>query len=289
MLSCSTEQSKAALRRGFTLIELLVVIAIIAILAAILFPVFARAREKARQTSCMSNLKQIGLGIIQYQQDYDERTMPYQLANDTPTWASYFDTGTSTHDMTKGLIYPYVKNGQIVDCPSAPEVAATTAQTPPVAYAYNAHYLSSAAFGGTGSVGGGINTSVIDRPAETILMTDGSRLVAGPAWSRPGYAFGPSSTQQRIHGRHSEMANVLWADGHVKAMRVSYPSIATFSGVTTKDRNLGSLSHPSYPYAGDRAIAGAATGCPGMADMATIFADAACRADYYFLPAKPTS
>ncbi|MFO8079838.1 MAG: prepilin-type N-terminal cleavage/methylation domain-containing protein, partial [Armatimonadota bacterium] len=73
-------------RRGFTLIELLVVIAIIAILAAILFPVFARAREKARQTSCLSNLKQLGLGMQMYAQDYDERfnLSQYQLPGSCP-------------------------------------------------------------------------------------------------------------------------------------------------------------------------------------------------------------
>ena len=89
-------------RRGFTLIELLVVIAIIAILAAILFPVFAKAREKARQSSCLSNLKQLGLGILSYAQDYDER-FPMALAGG-PTPPIY---------LFPELIDPYVKNAQI--------------------------------------------------------------------------------------------------------------------------------------------------------------------------------
>jgi prepilin-type N-terminal cleavage/methylation domain-containing protein len=88
--------------QGFTLIELLVVIAIIAILAAILFPVFAQAREKARQTTCISNLKQIGLGIAQYVQDYDEM-YPYDHYAPSPT----FDVNWF------GAIYPYVKNGNL--------------------------------------------------------------------------------------------------------------------------------------------------------------------------------
>src|ERR1700743_3800079 len=88
---------------GFTLIELLVVIAIIAILAAILFPVFAKAREKARQTACLSNCKQMSLGIQQYTQDYDE-TLP---------WAQQAVGGAWNL-----LIYPYVKNDQVFQCPS---------------------------------------------------------------------------------------------------------------------------------------------------------------------------
>ncbi len=92
-------------RRGFTLIELLVVIAIIAILAAILFPVFARAREKARQTSCLSDHKQIALGVLMYAQDYDEML---------PT--RYYNNGTGYQ--WSNVVLPYVKNWDIFTCPS---------------------------------------------------------------------------------------------------------------------------------------------------------------------------
>jgi prepilin-type N-terminal cleavage/methylation domain-containing protein len=91
---------------GFTLIELLVVISIIGLLAAILFPVFARARENARRTSCASNLKQIGLGLMQYVQDYDG-TYPYLVA----------DTSDVTHTRWMDVVQPYVKSAQLFNCP----------------------------------------------------------------------------------------------------------------------------------------------------------------------------
>jgi len=94
-------------RRGFTLIELLVVIAIIAILAAILFPVFARARENARKSTCQSNLKQIGLASMQYTQDYDEILMPLGCQYVAGVWTTW-----------PTVIQPYLKNSRVVICPS---------------------------------------------------------------------------------------------------------------------------------------------------------------------------
>ncbi|RYZ84631.1 MAG: DUF1559 domain-containing protein, partial [Proteobacteria bacterium] len=105
-------QTKA---QGFTLIELLVVIAIIAILAAILFPVFGRARENARRSSCQSNEKQIGLGIMQYTQDYDERMPPRRAGSDVQGW--------------RRIIFPYVKSTQIFACPSNTSNSNLTSET----------------------------------------------------------------------------------------------------------------------------------------------------------------
>src|SRR6476620_7454406 len=100
-------------KSAFTLIELLVVIAIIAILAAILFPVFARARENARRASCQSNLKQVGLGLLQYSQDYDEKLVRC-------SYGTGFGDGASQFDKWKWMdaVQPYVKSTQVFDCSS---------------------------------------------------------------------------------------------------------------------------------------------------------------------------
>jgi prepilin-type N-terminal cleavage/methylation domain-containing protein/prepilin-type processing-associated H-X9-DG protein len=114
--------SMARCRAAFTLIELLVVIAIIAILAAILFPVFAKAREKARQSACLSNLKQIGTGIMMYSQDYDETLCPQETGI----------CGTTSSYGWADIILPYVKNVGVFNCPSSSvQMTQNMAQTPP--------------------------------------------------------------------------------------------------------------------------------------------------------------
>ena len=155
--------------RGFTLIELLVVIAIIAILAAILFPVFARAREKARQTSCLSNVKQLALGVLMYAQDYDE-AFPMNYNDDVPNarWRHWHDQ-----------IEPYLKSTQLLACPSHPAAISYMAS----------NYVIQGSHGNVNT-----NMGAITHPAETIMLCDTHPYRAN-AWcgypqTRANYASG---------------------------------------------------------------------------------------------------
>ena len=197
------------MKRGFTLIELLVVIAIIAILAAILFPVFARAREKARQTTCLSNLKQMGLAILMYAQDYDER---YNLA--------YTSTDVGTLHWPN-LLEPYHRNVQIYECPSDPDVWNRGE--------YMLSYIASYALFRPGTTPSGTVTIVrmaeITRPAELIAIAenadgDSSGPDAEYAYGTHGAGVNPGKNPwARVTlDRHMGNSNYVFADGHAKAL-----------------------------------------------------------------------
>ena len=196
------------MRKGFTLIELLVVIAIIAILAAILFPVFAKAREKARQTSCLNNLKQIGTAFMQYVQDYDER-MPPRCLNITQTdttapgtlFITAYNGSTTGYLMSwMDLIYPYVKNRQVFVCPSA-----TLREANAPSYGYNRRVSDY-------DVAPARSLGEITRPAEIILSLDYA--------SRYGTYANPQEYASWRAGNycapHNEGTNVTFCDGHSK-------------------------------------------------------------------------
>jgi len=206
--------------RGFTLIELLVVIAIIAILAAILFPVFAQAREAARKTQCLSNVRQIMTGITMYAQDYDEQ-LPQGTRAGVCTNAT---TGVAGEGRWMHQIHPYVKNAGVHTCPSDSQ---RTVWDPGACgnfgdYGYNAFMLNNQPL-----------ASVV-KPAETIVIADGQS--AGSQGNRfrlrPDVQTGPNTwdgapwttwavAESRVTYRHQNQANFGFLDGHAKVMRPS--------------------------------------------------------------------
>jgi prepilin-type N-terminal cleavage/methylation domain-containing protein/prepilin-type processing-associated H-X9-DG protein len=208
-------------KSGFTLIELLVVIAIISLLAAILFPVFSRARESARRSSCLSNMKQVGLGMMQYMADYDDVYPSYYNDTDHLRWPQ--------------MMVPYVKSTQVYTCPSRTywEFKGDYTSAGTIGYGMN-DWLNSWWYPSVTNKG--IRMSTIQRPAETvwiaeingIAQTDNPASVNAylcyPSWdgavnnrTYPTYGFdvvpeGPG----RLASRHLDGLNVIWADGHVK-------------------------------------------------------------------------
>jgi len=201
---------KAFTHKAFTLIELLVVIAIIALLAAILFPVFARARENARKSGCLNNLKQLALGVTQYTQDYDE-TLP--AAADVVvqkggwTYFSVFGSGSTApvFDVTQGTIYPYVKSAQVYVCPSD-----TGGQKSGDSYAMVACMVSTTAVSGYRA---GRALSVFDKPSAFAMLAEETQP---PNNSTDDGYF---ATVNPFTARHLDGTNLAFLDGHVKFYR----------------------------------------------------------------------
>jgi prepilin-type N-terminal cleavage/methylation domain-containing protein/prepilin-type processing-associated H-X9-DG protein len=231
-------------RRGFTLIELLVVIAIIAILAAILFPVFARARESARKTSCASNLKQIGLGWLQYAQDYDERVMPlgtYISSGNGDYWWGKVRGGVL--DAGQGFLQPYMKSAQLQACPAFDN--AMRADLGLTGYAYNNGYLSPSSYGPPPTYAetqAPASMAQIQETARTVAFADSAGISYRDDTTMIGntYLGAPSQSYgyPTFHARHNATGNVLWCDGHVKAMKPLYNPTAV---AAARVNNIGEL------------------------------------------------
>ena len=197
-------------RTGFTLIELLVVIAIIAILAAILFPVFAKAREKARQTSCLSNAKQMGTALRMYCQDYDERypLFGYLIPGFNVPGAGNAD-GTNVN-MWRFFLMPYVKNYQIFVCPSGTFTGnpADPGQQLMGVYGYNGNLAGAA-------------DSTLRAPAETAAIGDAYHWAmqqgGGVTHAFASVCNGCVATNKDVkYARHNQGSNAAFADGHAK-------------------------------------------------------------------------
>ncbi|RYX83362.1 DUF1559 domain-containing protein [bacterium] len=230
MFSIKSLSGASAKRSGFTLIELLVVIAIIAILAAILFPAFARARENARRTSCASNLKQIGLGVLQYQQDYDER---YPIRAYGPSPGNYVVWGQ--------VIQPYIKSTQLFQCPSNTKgqviTDGETAALPQVAtgYAMNPRFDQ-------------LSTAAINEVSRKILVGERTSNYAnsGMAWWDWGNS-GSTGFANEGFGGHLGTMNLLYADGHVKSLKGTATVGGGFNQWGRFDSNTGATACNASP------------------------------------------
>jgi prepilin-type N-terminal cleavage/methylation domain-containing protein len=236
------------IHRAFTLIELLVVMAIIAILSAILFPVFARAKEAAKRTQSMSNVSQMTLAWLMYGVDYDDVCM--RIRTDGPGKAYYFwgsFDGVTLREQ-EGLLYPYTRNEGIQSDPTFDRSLRTALGF--TGYGYNYAYLSPSQFAPPTweETAIPVGYGQIDQVAETVTFASCARMnnwafstatLEGNAYLEP-----PSNAYPSFHGRQNGMGLVGWADGHAKAFKPVMRSGSFGFGFNSADfipKNLGEI------------------------------------------------
>jgi prepilin-type N-terminal cleavage/methylation domain-containing protein/prepilin-type processing-associated H-X9-DG protein len=239
---------------AFTLIELLVVIAIIAILAAILFPVFAQARESARKTTCLSNLKQLGVGMAMYISDYDDHAVP---------WALQVNDANGVNLSWDRLIQPYVKNTAVLACPS--DTGSSRGVVPGIGVVIRSYSYP-------GNIGGGWcgwtpprAMATVTQPSQTVVLMerDNCGSAKGAVWENCAV----NDNESEVAWRHQLQTNVLYADTHARtAHLVNDPTMKGSGG----DRSA-LYPFPGYYFdpKGSGSLWGAANPVPGGDDVLT--------------------
>jgi prepilin-type N-terminal cleavage/methylation domain-containing protein len=231
--------------RGFTLIELLVVIAIIAILSAILFPVFAQAKEAARKTTSLSNLRQLGLAWTLYAGDFDDaaaRTLTMGTSGRLIYWWGSWD-GTILRE-EEGPLYPYTRGKGIQSDPSFPNRLRTAVGF--TGYGYNYAYLSPS--------GRAAILTEAENPSKTVAFASSARInnwdYASPTLEANPYLDPPSSNFPGFQGRHSAVGTIVWIDTHSNARRPVLRLTDFGFGFRAEDfrrANLGDIDEDNNP------------------------------------------
>ncbi|MGE0001935.1 MAG: prepilin-type N-terminal cleavage/methylation domain-containing protein [Fimbriimonadaceae bacterium] len=242
------------MKRAFTLIELLVVIAIIAILAAILFPVFANAKIAAKKTQSLSNLRQIGLAWQLYNSDFDGTIVRVatSAAGKSYYWWGSYDGRTLREE--EGLLFPYTRSRNIPHDPLFSNTLRTALGL--TGYGYNYQYLSPSDYPPPNyeEMPVPVNESQVEESAATILFATAARInnwsYSMPTLEGNAYLDPPSNDFPGVHGRGAGHAVILWVDGHARSQKPQYrPADFGYghSAAVFRRENLGDVLHPNCP------------------------------------------